>query len=224
MIEIVSKTKDYLIIQKPAGMPSQSDPSGDPDAMTLCSQKLKDNGENSSLYLIHRLDRVVGGLMVFARNKSTAAALSSLVADRDFGKYYYAVVGGRAEGGELFDYLYKDARLGKSFVTDSKRAGVKEASLEYQLLDFAEVDGKPFSLVKIELKTGRFHQIRCQFASRKMPLIGDKKYGSRDFKAKTPGLFATELSFVINGREVSVSRLPNLSEYPWSLFEEEKYR
>lgn len=224
MIEIVSKTKDYLIIQKPAGMPSQSDPSGDPDAMTLCSQKLKDNGENSSLYLIHRLDRVVGGLMVFARNKSTAAALSSLVADRDFGKYYYAVVGGRAEGGELFDYLYKDARLGKSFVTDSKRAGVKEASLEYQLLDFAEVDGKPFSLVKIELKTGRFHQIRCQFASRKMPLIGDKKYGSRDAKAKIPALFATELYFELNGNKITAKSLPDLSEYPWSLFAEEKYR
>lgn len=224
MIEIVSKTKDYVIIYKPAGIPSQSDLGGDPDAMTLCSAMLKDMGENDGLFLIHRLDRVVGGLIVFARNKTTAAKLSSLVADREFGKYYYSVVSGKADGGELVDYLYKDASLGKSFVTDRKRAGVKEAQLQYELLDFAEIDGKEYSLVKIRLKTGRFHQIRCQFASRKMPLIGDKKYGSRDFKAKMPALFATEISFMINEKEVTAKRLPDLTKYPWSLFAEEKYR
>ena len=126
-------------------------------------------------------------------------------------------------GGILFDYLYKDAKLGKAFVTDRARAGVKAAELEYATLDSVERDGEWVSLVKIKLKTGRFHQIRVQFASRKMSLIGDKKYGSKDFKAKIPSLFATEIGFKNKGKEVKASRLPSLSDYPWSLFAEEKY-
>ena len=224
MIEIVNKTSDYVVIYKPAGIPSQSDPSGDKDAMTLCSEMLRAGGERETLFLIHRLDRGVGGLLVFARNKKSAAELSSQVAEHKFGKQYYAVVEGRAEGGKLFDYIYKDATLGKAFVSDRKRAGVKAAELEYELLDTVTLDGRVVSLVKIELKTGRFHQIRAQFASRKMPLIGDKKYGSRDFVAKMPSLFATALAFNMNEKTVKEARLPNLSEYPWSLFEEEKYR
>lgn len=223
MIEIVSKTKDYVIIYKPAGIPSQSDPTGDKDAMTLCSEMLCQMGESGELFLIHRLDRVVGGLIVFARNKKSAATLSALVAEHNITKEYFAVVDGRAEGGVMRDYLYKDATLGKAFVTDRKRAGVKEAELEYTALDTINVDNREVSLVKVRLKTGRFHQIRAQFSSRKMPLIGDKKYGSRDFKAKLPSLFATRLSFDFNCKTVSEYRLPDLSIYPWSLFEEEKY-
>ena len=223
MIEIISKTADYVIIYKPAGVPSQSDPSGAPDAMTLCSALLRELCERDELYLVHRLDRVVGGLMVFARNKRAAADLSCQVADHSFEKQYFAVVHGKAEGGVLFDYIYKDARLGKAFVTDRERAGVKSAELEYKTLDSLEVGGQTLSLVKIKLKTGRFHQIRVQFASRQMPLIGDKKYGSRDFKAKIPSLFATEIAFKNKGKEIRVSRLPSISDYPWSLFAKEKY-
>ena len=217
------KTKDYVIIYKPAGILSQSDLSGDTDAMTACSAMLTESGEAGQLYLIHRLDRVVGGLLVFARNKKSAAELSAAVAERNLIKEYYAVVEGRAEGGIMRDYLYKDAAIGKAFVTDRKRAGVKEAELEYSTLGVASVDGREISFVKIRLKTGRFHQIRAQFASRKMPLIGDKKYGSRDFKAKMPSLFAARLFFDFDGKEVNVIKLPDFSCYPWSLFEEDKY-
>ena len=223
MIEIISKTKDYIIIYKPVGIPSQSDPSGDKDAMTMCSEMLRQNGESAELYLIHRLDRVVGGLIVFARNKKSAATLSALVAEHNITKEYFAVVEGRAEGGVMRDYLYKDATLSKAFVTDRKRSGVKEAELEYTTLDTVCLDNREISLVRVRLKTGRFHQIRAQFSSREMPLIGDKKYGSRDFKAKTPSLFAARLAFCFNGKEVSESKLPDHSVYPWSLFEEEKY-
>jgi 23S rRNA pseudouridine1911/1915/1917 synthase len=223
MIEIISKTDDYVIIYKPAGIPSQSDPGGDSDAMSICRRLLREMGEKDALYLIHRLDRVVSGLMVFARNKRSAVDLSLQVSERDFGKSYFAVVEGRAEGGVLSDYIYKDPRLNKAFITDRKRAGVKSCELEYECKAICETWGKTLSLVKISLKTGRFHQIRAQFSSRKMPLIGDKKYGSRDFKAKMPSLFATEISFRINEKEVKASRLPDLSEYPWSLFTEDKY-
>lgn len=223
MIEIVNKTKDYVVIYKPANLPSQSDLSGDRDAMSLCSDMLREMGESNQLYLIHRLDRVVGGLIVFARNKKSAAILSSLVADKKMNKEYFAVVEGRAEGGVMRDFIYKDASLGKAFVTDRKRSGVKTAELEYSTLDTINVDGREVSLVKIRLLTGRFHQIRAQFSSRKMPLIGDKKYGSRDFKAKMPSLFATTLSFYFDGEERKFVKLPDIAEYPWSLFKEEKY-
>ena len=223
MIEIVYKSKDIIIIYKPAGMPSQSDPSGDPDALTLTAGLLGETREKNELFLIHRLDRVVGGLLVFARNKKSAAALSSAVAEHRLTKEYFAVVPGKPEGGVMRDYIYKDATLGKAFVTDRKRAGVKEAELEYSVLDTVERGEETLSLVKVRLKTGRFHQIRAQFASRKMPLIGDKKYGSRDFVRKTPSLFAARLVFDYNGETVYASRLPDLNEYPWSLYEKDKY-
>lgn len=223
MIEIVNNTKNFVVINKPVGIPSQSDPTGDPDAMTLTSDKLRQMGERGELFLIHRLDRVVGGLLVFAKNKNTAALLSSAVADKSMTKEYYAVVSGRPDGGVMHDYLYKDARLSKAFVCDRKRAGVKEAELEYSVIDTIEHNGNVMSLVRILLKTGRFHQIRAQFASRKMPLIGDKKYGSRDFLAKTPALFAYRLSFDFNGKPVDIKAYPCLENYPWSLFKEEKY-
>ena len=224
MIEIVSKTRDYVVIYKPAGMPSQSDPSGDKDAMTACSELLRENGESDELFLIHRLDRVVGGLLVFARNKKSAAALSEQVANRKLIKEYYAVVEGCPTGGTMQDYLYKDAALGKAFISDRKRAGVKMCELEYVVFDTVSIGERDVSLVKISLKTGRFHQIRAQFSHRKMPLIGDKKYGSRDFRAKMPSLFASLLSFTYGGKEIAVSKLPELSNYPWSLFTEEKYK
>ena len=223
MIEIVEKNKDYVVIYKPAGIPSQPDPTGDKDAMTICSQILQSFGEDKTLYLIHRLDRVVGGLIVLARNKKSAATLSALVAEHKLNKEYFAVVSGRADGGVMRDFLYKDATLGRAYVTDRKRSGVKEAELEYRVLDTVCQDNNEISLVKITLKTGRFHQIRAQFSSRKMPLIGDKKYGSRDFKSKFPALFATELSFTVNNKERAFSKLPDLTQYPWSLFEKEKY-
>ena len=122
------------------------------------------------------------------------------------------------------DYIYKDAALNKAFVTNRSRSGVKSAELEYTTLSVLELDGRHISLVKVKLKTGRFHQIRAQFASRKMPLIGDKKYGSRDFKAKMPSLFASEIGFKIGGDIVECKALPNLCEYPWSLFDKADYK
>lgn len=224
MTEIVYKSRDFVIVYKPAGLPSQSDPSGDKDAMTITAELLSLSGERDELYLIHRLDRVVGGLLVFARNKAYAAKLSRLVAEEKIGKEYLAVVDGVPEGDSMRDYLYKDARLGKAFVVDRQRVGVKEAVLEFKLIKTVYVDEKPKSLVSVTLKTGRFHQIRAQFSHRGMPLVGDGKYGSRDKTVRVPSLFANRLSIDIDGQMVSAERLPNTSEYPWCLFEKECYK
>ena len=116
MTRIVYKTPDFIIAYKPSGIPSQSDRSGDPAILTELSKALLELGEHSELYLIHRLDRVVGGILVFARNKKSAAILSSLVQDGELCKEYYAVVDGIAPGGDMVDYLlghsaYKDTYM-----------------------------------------------------------------------------------------------------------------
>ena len=222
MTRIVYKTSDFIIAYKPSGIPSQSDKSGDADAMTELSLELSGLGEPSDLYLIHRLDRVVGGILAFARNKRSAAILSSLVQDGELCKEYFAIVDGVAPGGEMLDYLCKDATLGKALVVKEPQNGAKIAQLEYQTLATCNYRGKPISLVKIRLHTGRFHQIRAQFSSRNMPLFADKKYGSKH-RGIAPALFAYHVAFDKEGLDCDVSLLPDLTELPWSLFDREKY-
>ena len=222
-MEIIYKDKNIVAVLKDAGIPSQSDLTGDEDAMTITARMLSELGESSDLWLVHRLDRTVGGVLVFARTKQSAAALSLLVSDNGMEKEYLAIVEGRAEGGELRDYLYKDARLGKAFVVDKARKGVKEAVLEYRPLAFFEDERGVRTLIRVMLHTGRFHQIRVQLASRGHSLVGDGKYGNRDNKAKMPALFATRLSFEYKNKTCEYTTLPDLTAYPWSIFREELY-
>ena len=218
-MEILFKDENLVAVYKEAGIPSQPDPSGDADAMTLCSSCIADMGEKSTeLFLVHRLDRVVGGVLVFARNKKYAAILSEAVADRSAVKEYLAVVEGDAPGGILTDLIFKDARAGKAFIVDRKRAGVKEASLEYEPVEKTQTKNGTLTLVRIKLHTGRFHQIRAQFSSRKMSIVGDGKYGSRDGTARLPALFAYRFSVNIKSRKYEFTKMPNKENYPWSLF------
>ena len=222
-MKILYKDKNLIAIDKEIGMPSQSDPTGDADVMTLLSDRLREMNEPSDLWLVHRLDRVVGGAIVFARNKKYAARLSELASGAGMGKEYLAVAEGIAEGGEMRDFLYKDAAKSKAFVVDRKRAGVKEAFLEYRPIECVEVQGSYRTLVRVKLHTGRFHQIRAQFSTRKMPLVGDGKYGSRDSGARTPALYSARLAFSVDGRKYEISAMPDRSKYPWSLFSEQAY-
>ena len=217
MIEIVKKNREYVVIYKPAGVPSQPDPSGDPDAMSMTSELLSRLGEGSALWLVHRLDRTVGGLIVFARSKAAAAELSGQVADGKMEKQYVAVAEGAPEGGTYRDYIYKDARISKAFVVNGDRRGVKAASLDCMPI----ATRQERTLCRIILHTGRYHQIRVQLSSRGNPLVGDGKYGSRDRGSHTPSLFAYKLAFSIGGERVEAEMLPDLAEYPWNLFEAE---
>ena len=225
MIEILYKSKNAVVIYKPAGVPSQSDPSGDLDAMTLTSAHLKELGESDALWLIHRLDRVVGGLLVFARNKRYAAILSELVKERLITKEYYAVADGMTDGEHVLDgYIYKDARAGKAFITDRDRAGVKNARLSYRALSTVATPRGAKTLVYVTLDTGRFHQIRAQMSNAHLPICGDGKYGSRDNGARNIALMASHLVLDIPGERIDVSRLPDLTQYPWSLFDGDCYK
>lgn len=170
-------------------------------------------------YCVHRLDRAVGGLMVYASDKKSAAKLSGLIAQKEMEKEYLAVISGKpeAEKGLYRDLLFKDSAKNKSYVVKRMRKGVREAELEYEVLE--HTDG--LSLVKIRLRTGRSHQIRVQFSSRAMPLAGDVKYGS-SVKDCGIALWSYSLSFPhpASGESMKSRALPP-KEYPWNKFNTE---
>lgn len=147
------------------------------------------------VYPVHRLDKTTHGVMVFAKTRESAAKLSALIQKGEVEKTYLAVVEGvPEERGEMTDLLYFDRSKGKSYVVRRERKGVKQASLIYERLSTGELNGVTVSKVRIRLLTGRTHQIRVQFASRQMPLVGDRRYGSH-IDAKNIALCAAELLF-----------------------------
>lgn len=219
-IPILYEDKDLIVCQKPVGVLSQPDTTGTgEDMLSLLSEK----NEGKPVYLVHRLDRGVGGVMVFAKHQGAAARLSAAVAEHRVVKQYLAVVHGRPteSRGVLKDLLYKDRAAGKSFVVDRMRKGVKEASLSYVTL--ATREDSPYgeiSLLQIRLHTGRTHQIRVQFSSRGLSLVGDGKYGARDHGCPI-GLWSYRLSFTHpfgKGKTVDVCALPE-GRSPFDLFE-----
>lgn len=188
-IKILYHDDDIVVCIKPVGIISQA--SNGESMITLLS-----NVEKSEIFPLHRLDRDVSGIMVYAKNKRSAAFLSREISEQKLKKEYIAVVHGIPEENEgiMKDLLFKDSSKNKSYVVKRMRKGVKEASLEYKTLSSTECDEKPMSKVHILLHTGRTHQIRVQFSSRKMPLVGDKKYGAVD-NFKQIGLWSYRLSF-----------------------------
>lgn len=191
---ILFHDRDLCVAVKPVGLDSER------DLPAAIISRL--GGE---CYPVHRLDLNVGGLMVFARTKTAAAALSRLIQTGEMVKEYVARVHGPVdEAGDWTDLLLKDARKNKVFVVTRERKGVKQARLTFTRLD---TDGET-SLVRIRLHTGRSHQIRVQFASRKHPLLGDHKYGARDGQ-KAPMLFSCCLTFPWQGRSLRFERLPD---------------
>ena len=220
MIEILHKSKDFIVCVKPQGIPSQSDTTNDEDMTSLLSTQLKEINENNDIFVVHRLDRATGGIMLYARNKNAAAEFSRLVSEKDgFEKHYITVVSGapKTENGNMSDYLFKDSAQKKAFVVKNDRKGAKLASLDYEVAKTVKYDEKTFSLLKIKLNTGRFHQIRAQLSSRGMPIYGDGKYGSRE-KAPNFALWAVKLCFTYKGKSFEFEKQPDFNTVPWNLF------
>lgn len=193
-MEILHTHADFIVVVKPVGADSEA------EVPALLSQTLP-----GAFYTLHRLDKNVSGVMVYARNKAAAAALSKAIQEGSMIKEYVALVHGvPPESGDWTDLLLKDPRKNKVFVVSRMRGGVKEARLSYTLLH-TENDK---SLVRIRLYTGRSHQIRVQFSSRGYPLVGDHKYGSRD-TAPSPFLFSCRITFPYKGETFSFSALPD---------------
>ena len=223
MSEILYKSKDIIVINKSPGISSQPDRSGGGDLMTELSSELAASGESSTLYPVHRLDNVVGGLIMYARTKKAAAELSNLVQSEGIGKEYYAVIEGNLPDGEYTDYLVKDTVQSRARVTDSADKTAKKATLTLRTLDTVQTQRGIRSLVRVRLHTGRFHQIRAQLSSRGASICGDSKYGSRDFMTRTPALFSCEINVRLCGESIRLTHLPLLDKYPWNLFSAEKY-
>ena len=178
-MDILYSDRDLAVCIKPVGL--------DSEAEVPAELKKALGGE---IFPIHRLDKNVGGVMVFARTKQAAAALSKAVQEGQMVKEYVAMVHGTPpEKGDWEDFLFKDSRKNKVFAVKKERKGVKYARLEFDRLTAGEI-----SLVHIRLHTGRSHQIRVQFSSRGFPLVGDHKYGSRDERLE-PMLFSCRITF-----------------------------
>ena len=191
-MEILYSDKGIVVCVKPVGLDSEKE---------LPAQL----GEH--IFTVHRLDKNVGGVMVYAKTKASAAALSKFIQDGTMVKEYVALVHGTpAESGDWEDFLFKDSSKNKVYVVKKERRGVKRARLEYVRL----TDTDP-ALVRIRLHTGRSHQIRVQFASRGFPLVGDHKYGAKDDSC-TPMLFSCKLSFPYQGKLVCFEKTPLWAE------------
>lgn len=226
-MKIIHQTAEYVVVCKAAGEDSEHD---------LPEMLAEQNGDQATdYYVVHRLDQAVAGLLLLARNRVTAAELSRQLTENRLRKTYLCVVPGvpAPASGEMQDLLYQDKMKRKMFPVKRKRAGVKEASLRYHVLetklmnttvtsskqeDTAAVSASQLTLVEVELQTGRFHQIRCQFAARKLPLVGDGKYGSR-VRSPHLALFCRQLSFydATEKKECSFTAAPP-AEFPWTAF------
>lgn len=185
-MEKLFENNEILVIVKPAGIPSED------NGRDNCIKRLRESYGLGEVYPVHRLDTVTSGVMVYAKTKYAASFLSKQITDNTFSKEYHAVVHGimEEEKGEFTDLLFKDSRKNKSFVVKRERKGVKKASLSYETV---KTEGE-LSLVKIRLHTGRTHQIRVQFSSRKHPVYGDGKYGASD-NIPFIALFSSSLTF-----------------------------
>lgn len=186
-MEVLFEDKNLIVAIKERGLLSEEHESKPNMVMSL---KEVTGGE---IYPVHRLDKDVGGVMVYAKTKSAAASLSAQAGDRTMKKTYLAILHGKPqeESGTLEDLLFFDKGKNKSFVVKKERRGVKKAILNYRVI--SQKDGN--ALIEVELLTGRTHQIRVQFASRKMPLFGDRRYGAKD-ESRIIALWSKEISFL----------------------------
>lgn len=213
-MEILFEDKFIAVCFKPAGIISQSSEGGN-DMIALLNAHFAENGENCEAYPVHRLDRETAGIMVYAKSSFAASVLSKQAEQNAIKKRYYAVIQGipAEKSGVLTDLLFRDKQKNKTYVVNRMRKGVRDASLEYSVI--GEADG--MSMLDILLHTGRTHQIRVQFASRKMPLIGDGRYGGGSGKL---ALFAHTLEFTHprTKEKLTFSAKPDSGEFPWNKF------
>lgn len=220
-IPIIFEDNHLLVVTKPPNILSQGDHTGDIDILTLLKKDIKERYKkpgNVYLGLVHRLDRPVGGVMVFAKTSKSASRLSLQIKNREFLKTYMAVIHGKPlkEKDRLIHYLLKDNRTNRVYSVKKGIKGAKESIVDYRILDF--IDG--FSLVKINLHTGRPHQVRVQFSTIGHPLFGDQRYGAKvNQVGQQIALWSHEVIFVhpTLKKRMSFTSLPK-KQPPWSKF------
>lgn len=210
--DILYMDKDIIVCLKPPKVLSTDEPGGLPE---LLRREIGDDG--ADIRTVHRLDRATSGLMLLARNPAAASRLSRQIREEGIGKEYLAVAHGDCpDRGSMRDLMYRDKARKMSFVTDKPGKGVQEALLDYETLGQKE----GLSLVAVRLHTGRTHQIRCQFASRGLPLVGERKYCQPQDDCPL-ALFSHRLSFIHPGSGEAMSFVKEPPEsYPWNLWKD----
>ncbi len=224
-VPILHEDNSILVVVKPQNIPSQADKSGDLDLLTLLKKYIKTSRNkegNAYLGLVHRLDRPTGGVMVFAKNSKAAERMSSQIAEGEMTKQYLATVVGvpREKKGVLVNYLKKNPLTNNVYVATVGDHDAKRAELSYQVLEAQE----KLSLVKVQLGTGRSHQIRVQFSAINCPVFGDVRYGGDIIKGYNLALWAYRLEFnhpITKERMVFAAYPP--SGEPWKRFDIAKY-
>jgi 23S rRNA pseudouridine1911/1915/1917 synthase len=214
MINVIYEDNHIIVVEKPVNIPVQADDSKDLDFLSMIKKYIKDKyNKPGNVYvgLVHRLDRPVGGIMVFAKTSKAASRLSEQVRLNKIKKVYHAVIEGKPlKEGHLEDYLLKDSKTNTTKVNKSGKLSI----LDYKLISTVE----NLSLVKVFLKTGRSHQIRVQFSSRNLPLYGDQRYNKNAKVGQQIALYATSLSFEHpTTKEVLTFELDLPNKYPWNI-------
>ena len=224
-LNVIYEDNHIIVVEKPVNIPSQQDKTGDIDMLTIIKEYIKEKYNkpgNVYLGLVHRLDRPVGGVMVFAKTSKAASRLSEQVRNKDFKKEYLVVTDGKweKENDILEDYLLKNEKNNLSKVVVKNKKNAKYAKLEYKVLKYSKDIN--LSVLKINLYTGRHHQIRVQLASRGHSIYGDNKYGTRG-KGKQINLWAYKISFIhpISKKELTFKVLPKF-EKSWKILEDIK--
>lgn len=224
-LKVLFEDNHIIVVEKKPNIPAQADKTEDIDMLTIVKQYIKETYKkpgNVYLGLVHRLDRPVGGIMIFAKTSKAASRLSNQVREKVFKKKYLAVVDGKItpKQGTLEDYLYKDERHNISKVVNKDKKNAKLAKLDYKVLKYHEV--KKLSLVEINLHTGRHHQIRVQLSHFGHSIFGDQKYGTRG-QGKQIALWAYELTIKhpITNEEMTFQDLPE-PVGTWCILREEK--
>ncbi len=217
MIKVLYEDKYLIVVEKPVNILSETVS----NTRRTMPDILKKMTGAYAVDTVHRLDKMVGGTMVYSKSRRATAGLSKMIRDHEMVKEYLAVIHGVMDEPKatLRDILFKDSKKNKSFVVKTLRKGAKEASLDYEMLATAKTEKGEFSLVKVRLHTGRTHQIRVQFASRQHPLVGDSKYGS-PLKDEEIALWSYHLQFQhpVTGKPVDEVSFPKSTVFPFSCF------
>ncbi|KPI46347.1 RluA family pseudouridine synthase [Clostridioides difficile] len=221
MIRVIYEDNHLLVVEKPVNILSQGDDTNDKDMVNLLKDYIKkkyNKPGNVYIGLIHRLDRPVGGVMVFAKTSKAASRLSEQVRNKTFNKTYLAIIHGNMKSGKdtLKDFLYKNKKTNMVTVVKKNHKDAKEAELDYKILNFKE----NLSLVQVNLKTGRSHQIRVQFSSRKHPLYGDQRYGKEINKVgQQIALWSNKIELYHPTTKEKMEFTCNTPDkYPWNIF------
>lgn len=222
-LKVLYEDNHIIVVEKPVNIPSQGDKTGDEDMLTIIKRYIKEKYNKPGdvyLGLVHRLDRPTGGVMVFAKTSKSASRLSEQVREKKIHKKYICIVDGKLEKEKdtWKDYLLKNQKNNISKVVKKETKNAKEAILDYEVLKYnKEID---LSVVKVNLQTGRHHQIRVQFSSRGHSIYGDQKYGTRG-KGKQICLYAYSLTIKhpITKEEMTFENVPEVTG-SWMILED----